>query len=454
MLQAELEHQFHHAMQAYVSGQLEQAAEQFSQITQQWPTCVEAWFQRAEIAEQQHNFTDAISYYEQVLERQPDIQEAWFRLGTIAAQQQAETLAIKYWQQALSINSDYAEAHLHLGLLYAQQEAPDAQAAATAHFARACTLSTDLLALLSLARTLLWQNQHRVVAPLLNTVLQHLSAQPQELTQREQWIDAIALGLQLAHEQRDDDRALALLNTSGPPSELSQALKPLYLSLEASPEVQQSFKEHLQQQPPIEGLSLAQAPRLLAWQKYGLQPVVNAYLLGTPASSLAPTAPDLPVHQHPRLNLVCVMHESALPLWPLYLQHLRSLPNRTWQIHVVLCHALAVPMDGLKAEIHRAQPSHLPTLLQKISADLLLHAGADRQSTAVETALACRILKKPSLSWTLYGENELIWQDTPADPCFTGTLLLKSGQDPLQNALHLHRWSVYLQHHLRHAPGV
>ena len=208
MLQAELEAQFHHAMQAYVSGQLAQAAEQFAQITQQWPTCVEAWFQRAEIAEQQRNFSDAITYYEKVLEQQPDIQEAWFRLGAIAAQQQAVALAIQYWEQCLSINPDYTEAHLHLGLLYARQEAPERQIAATAHFSRACTLSPDPLALLSLARTLLWQNQHRVVAPLLDAVLQYLKEQSPNPQLHTPWIYALSLSLQLAHEQGEDKLAL------------------------------------------------------------------------------------------------------------------------------------------------------------------------------------------------------------------------------------------------------
>ena len=454
MLQAELEAQFHHAMQAYVSGQLAQAAEQFAQITQQWPTCVEAWFQRAEIAEQQRNFSDAITYYEKVLEQQPDIQEAWFRLGAIAAQQQAVALAIQYWEQCLSINPDYTEAHLHLGLLYARQEAPERQIAATAHFSRACTLSPDPLALLSLARTLLWQNQHRVVAPLLDAVLQYLKEQSPNPQLHTPWIYALSLSLQLAHEQGEDKLALTLLEQSRVPRELSQALQALYLALDAAHERQQSFREQLQQMQPVEGLNLAQAPRLLAWQKYGLQSMVNTYLLGASRPPLAPTAPPRSVRQHPVLTLVCVMHESALPLWPIYLQHLRSLPTRTWQIHVVLCHGLAVPMEELKAQVHRVTPDDLLPLLQQIPADLLLHAGVDRQSTAVASALVCRALAKPSLSWSLYGPSQNLWQDTPEDPCFTGVLLLKSPQDPLQNALHLHRWSVYLQHHLRRAPGV
>jgi tetratricopeptide (TPR) repeat protein len=454
MLQAELEQQFHDAMQVYVSGQLEQAARAFAEITQRWPACVEAWFQRAEIAEQQQQFSDAVTYYEQVLEQQPDIQEAWFRLGTIAAQQQAEALALKYWQQALSINPDYAEAHLHLGLLCAQQPELEHQNAATLHFSRACVLSSDLMTLLSLARTLLWQNKQAVVAPLLDAILKHLKVQAPEPKLQRQWREALTLSLQLAHEQRDDDVAWQLLEQSEADAQLKQVLKAIYLSLEASPEAQQSVKDNLEQLAPVEGLSLAQAPRLLAWQKYGLQSRVNTYLLGASSPPLASTASALPVDKHPILKLVCLMHESALSLWPIYLQHLRSLPPRTWQIHLVLCHGLTVPTADLKAQIHRAQPATLLPLLQKISPDLLIHAGSDRQSTAVATALACRSLAKPSLSWSLYGPEQTLWQDTPEDPCFTGVLLLKSLQDPLQNALHLHRWSVYLQHHLRHTPGV
>lgn len=454
MRQAELEQQFHHAMQVYVSGKLETAATQFSQITQQWPTCVEAWFQRAEIAEQLQQLENAVAYYEKVLEQQPEIQEAWFRLGTIAAQQNAQSLALKYWQQALSINPDYPEANLHLGLLYAQQN-PQEQTLAYKHFSRACSLTPDLLILLSLARTLLWQNQHTVVMILLDAALaflqEHTLLTP---TIKEQWRQALALRVQLAHEQREDDFALSLLSEPSPDAPFSQTLKQIYISLDANSEIQTVLKKNLQEQPLTENLSLEHAPRLLAWQKHGLQAEVNRYLLGDSKPSKPLQNQRLSITEHPTLNLVCVMHESALPLWPLYMQHLRSLPTRTWNIHIVLCHGLAISLEGLKAQVHRVQPATLSALVQTLSVDLFLHVGGDRQSTAIASALDCQSFSKPSLSWTPYGPKDSLWLNTPEDPCFSGVLLLKQVKDPIKNALHLHRWSVYLQHHLRQASGA
>ena len=40
MAQDALEQQFHHAMQAYLSGDLEQADNRFSDITNAWPECL------------------------------------------------------------------------------------------------------------------------------------------------------------------------------------------------------------------------------------------------------------------------------------------------------------------------------------------------------------------------------------------------------------------------------
>ncbi len=117
-----LQTQFESAMQTYLSGELEPASQAFASITSTWPECIEAWFQRADIAEHQQQWEQAVEYYEKVLEQRQDIQEVWFRLGRIAVQQNALSMAETYWKQALLINPAYAEPHLHLGLFYARTD--------------------------------------------------------------------------------------------------------------------------------------------------------------------------------------------------------------------------------------------------------------------------------------------------------------------------------------------
>ncbi len=436
MTQAELEPEFLLAMQAYLSGRLAEAEQHFNQITLRWPHCIEAWFQRADIAEQQQNFEAAISHYEKVLAHNPEVQEVWFRLGSIAAHQNMPELAINYWNQALKINPQYAEPHLHLGLLYARSEHPLAQQ----HLEQASQLSESPLPLIALARTLLWQNQHRTAAQVIAAILNALT---QAETLSPVYPHALAIAVQIAHEQQDDERALSLLSESQLFPEQQLTLKNLYLSLKAPAEAIADFLDKLKQLPPP-SLPPEAIPNLLAWDKHHVQQQVRHYLFADKprASSVLHTAPTAP------FRLICLIHESAIPLWPTYLAYLKTLPRQYWDLQLLVLHQHPLPIDTLKATVHQLKPEKAHGWLEQHSFNLLLHTGVDRQADALALAQACRSFRIPSLKWTPYSVDAFDYKALE-DPCFSGELSCQSLHDSPPDPLHLHRWSVSLQHHLR-----
>lgn len=447
MAQDALEQQFHHAMQAYLSGDLEQADNRFSDITNAWPECIEAWFQRAELAEKRLDFDAAIQYYEAVLEQDPTIQEVWFRLGHIAAQQNASELTYHYWERALEINPDYGDVHLHLGLFLARKQDPRAKQ----HFQKACALSTDILSLLSLARTLLWQNQHAVAAPLLHALCRQLeTASPQ---QPEYYRHALGLNIQLVHELAQDDLAKQIITEAKIDAPDRETLNSLYLSLNASEETLKHFIADLPGHPRSANWPVEHLPRLLSWQKHQVQSQVHQYLYTPQLSHSEQQSTRLKPekHTHSPFKLACIFHESSISLWPVFLNHLKTLPARQWQIHLILLHRIPLPLQELKAQLHILSIENVLPQLSKINPDLIVHGGADRQNDATALARDCQSLETHNLSWTPYSPDE-IWKDTPQDPCFSGVLQLKALQSPYENALHLHRWSVHLHHHLVQGP--
>lgn len=436
MIQAELEPQFSLAMQAYLSGRLAEADTYFARITTRWPECIEAWFQRGEIAEQQQNFSAAIGHYEKVLAQNPEVQEVWFRLGSIAAHQHMPQLAIGYWTQALNINPAYTEPHLHLGLLYARSENP----LALQHFNQVCQLSHSALPLVTLARTLLWQNQHGVSAQLIAAALAYLTTQPET---SELYPQALALAIQIAHEQHQDTLALQWIHEAHLSQEQKDSLEALYLPLNASAEAIQNFQEKLKTQPPS-SLPPSLLPRLLAWEKHPVQSALHRYLL---PEFTAPPLPAPPSDRTPPFRGVCILHESAVPLWPEYRAYLKTLPRQYWELHLLITHPLPLPLENLNATVHRVSPEEAQTWLSQQPLDLLLHTGVDRQSDALDLALHCRSFTAANIKWTPYSKENLLY-DT-FDPYFSGEAPCKALHDSPQHTLHLHRWSVLLQQHLR-----
>lgn len=436
MTQAELEPEFSLAMQAYISGKLAEADKHFNRITLRWPHCIEAWFQRGDIAEQQHDFEAAISHYEKVLAHNPEVQEVWFRLGSIAAHQNMPQLAINYWNQALTINPQYMEPHLHLGLLYARSDNPLAQH----HLEQASGLSESLLPLLALARTLLWQNQHPTASQVMNATL-NAFIRRSELSSV--YHHALAIAIQIAHEQQEDQRALELIGQAQIPPAHKHILESLYLSLNATPKDLSAFLENLTQLPTHD-LPLEAFPNLLAWDKHQVQHQVYPVLFPHEhkETSLPRKTPVIP------FRLICLIHESTIPLWATYLAYLKTLPRQYWELQLLVFHQSPLPIDTLKATVHRLRPEEAQAWLKQGDFDLLLHTGVDRQTEALALAQSCRTFKVPSLKWTPYSVDAFDYLPLE-NPCFSGELPCEALHDAPPDALHLHRWSVSLQHHLR-----
>lgn len=436
MTQAELEPEFSLAMQAYVSGKLTEADKHFTRITLRWPHCIEAWFQRGDIAEQQHDFDAAISHYEKVLAHNPEVQEVWFRLGSIAAHQNMPQLAVNYWNQALKINPQYMEPHLHLGLLYARSNSPLAQH----HLDQASHLSESPLPLMALARTLLWQNQHPTASQVINATLKALAKHSEFASAYDH---ALAIALQIAHEQQEDQTALTLIREAQLSPAKKHTLENLYLSLNATPKDVAVFLEKLPQLPsphsPLEAY-----PNLLAWDKHQVQHQVHQFLFphGHKEPPLLQQPPVVP------FRLACLIHESTIPLWPTYLAYLNTLPRQYWDLQLLVLHQSPLPLGNLKATVHRLKQEETYAWLKQHPFDLLLHTGVDRQIEALALAQSCRPFNIPSLKWTPYSTDTFDYRPLE-DPCFSGELPCKALHDSPADALHLHRWSVSLQHHLR-----
>lgn len=314
-MQQTLEVSFQQAMSAFQEQNWPQAESLLKSLLTQWPDCIEACYQLAELYQLQQRWEQALFYYEQVLTQNDQIQEVWLNLGRIAAQQNQTQLAQQYWTQALAVNPDYSEAHFHLGLVQVKQAG---MAEAVSHLIEALKQSPELAQdFLELAQEYAQQGQCLESLALAEALL------IQETPEREQ---ALLLKIALLHDLGHDQTALSLANLS---AELATYLR-LYVSQQTGPDAEQQAQwserlaqvERLQQEQWPER-SWPYLPRLRSWYLFGLS---------------TPQLPLQPQKRRPQAatqHLIWLVDYRSISWLDWALLHFGALPAH-WRITLVL----------------------------------------------------------------------------------------------------------------------
>lgn len=344
----ELQTQFQQALQTLAQGNWPLAETQLREITERWPTCIEAWFQRGELCQRQGQLVAALDMYARVLELNPNVQEVYFSLGQIASQQQEHSQALGYWQRALEINPDYHEVRLHLILLLARLGQPPEALAQALELLGRVPASAPLL--LDQARDLLARGQ------LLET-----SAICQALRQTSYEVGhVLLLELRLLHELGLDAQAEVLLSET-PTGDAADkawraALRELYVPAhyaddQALDAAREKLDRFLAQAPDaalktLPAAQLRDLPRLRGWHLLERAAAVDTWL----QAALPPAETSLVSLSQPgeRRRLVWLLDAASLPWQSLYWQHLAALSRREWDIVVLL------QQDSLRLLIEQA----------------------------------------------------------------------------------------------------
>ncbi len=360
-MQQTLEDLFQQAILAFQAADWPQAESLFKELTEQWPDCIEAWFQLGELYQLQQRWDQALFYYEQVLARNDQIQEVWLNLGRIAIQQNQPPVAQQYWQRALAVNPDYSEAHFHLGLLLVKQ---GEMAQAVGHLMQTLKNSPELAQdFLALIQEYAQQGQSLESLALADALV--IQGCPE--SELAQW-----LKIPLLQDLGADATAFSL-------AELTDALAQwltLYLPMQTAPTPEQEA----QWPERLSCLNLTQLseqygpylPRLRSWFLFGLPAPERPSPINAAKNRSALPGP---------IRQLVWLVDSRSSCWQDWaLQHFRALPS-TWQITVVLRFASLqshlLPDYQGAVQVLPSDPEAARQLLADLQPDVILWGDPD-----------------------------------------------------------------------------
>ncbi|MFH1435832.1 MAG: tetratricopeptide repeat protein [Pseudomonadota bacterium] len=131
--------------QAYLTGNLDKAAEIFKKVVASHPEDHRGYYYSAMVLAQQGKKDEAEKMYREALERKPDLPEAMNNLAVILQEKKSFKEAGKLFKEALKADPNYFEAQFNLGYLYEEWNNPDAAVSAYLAASKIDAKDTDAL---------------------------------------------------------------------------------------------------------------------------------------------------------------------------------------------------------------------------------------------------------------------------------------------------------------------
>lgn len=357
-------------MQAFASHNWEQAQALFQALTQTWPDCIEAWYQRGEIYQLQGQWSEAVSMYEQVLSHNPAIQEVWLNLGRIAVQQGQAELAHRYWQQALEINPAYEEAHYHLAMLACQS---GQMAEASQHLLSILGQTpAKATAFLSLAQELLLRGELLESLALSSALQAHAQQTQENLLLAYQALGLHIQALAMLGQTQQAAAVLAAQHADSEPPHWWLPFCELYLPFLNSPQTEPTpLPQQVLQGLPADLQPVL--PRLPQWIQQQQSEAVHA-AWGWPQKKA------LSWPRQSRSRLLVLLDSHSLGWWPFYQQQLQALSSKAWEIMLCLRYpAQQALLSDSKwpVQVLPDNPAECLQWLQQQRAEVLLYSNPE-----------------------------------------------------------------------------
>lgn len=395
MSSTELESRFALAMQTLQAGSENAAISAFSQLTQDWPDCKEAWYILGDLQMRQGQWPEATACFEAVLKLDPEVQEVYFQLGLLSLWRGLNELAEAYWQQALRINPDYAEPHYHLALLWLRQQRQSEAQSALRTLIDKQPQMTGPLWQAAQEQALLGQIHESLG---LCQVLQHQPGIPEP--------QRTLLHIQGLQRSAQDAEARTQIETL--PENWRALLAQIYLPQSPSSaelkQLAQILRALCANPHNLPDETLACLPLCSSW---ALLPADIRELFWPWLAGPQPLRPPATPPDRSRQRLVWIIDAPALNWQRLYFQHLAALPAARWEVQIL------TRMPCLQPQLHRMPLQHLRiksldvlastpeaalTQLQQLQADVILFSGPEQDP--LQLWLAHQALAPLQLAWS------------------------------------------------------